>query len=42
MPTTLNAISVDYRRWRELGVPKALADPAAELADAYVSLGSAS
>ena len=23
VPTTLNAISVDYRRWRELGVPQA-------------------
>ena len=41
VPTTLNAISVDKRRWRALGVPAELGDPAAALADAYVEMGAA-
>ena len=40
VPTTLNAISVDYRRWRELGVPQATGERAAALADAYLALGA--
>jgi predicted aconitase len=40
VPTTLNAISVDYRRWRELGVPASLGRPATALADAYVAMGA--
>lgn len=40
VPTTLNAISVDQRRWRALGVPTALGEPASALGDAYVSLGA--
>ncbi|GAB7366210.1 hypothetical protein MBLNU230_g7770t1 [Neophaeotheca triangularis] len=39
-PTTLNAISVDRRRWRELGTPEATADPSNQLADAYLSMGA--
>ncbi len=34
VPTTLNSISVDHRRWRELGVDKAFGEPAAALGDA--------
>lgn len=41
VPTTLNAISVDKRRWRALGVSADLGDPAAALADAYVEMGAA-
>lgn len=40
VPTTLNAISVDRRRWAALGVPEALGRPASALADAYVALGA--
>jgi hypothetical protein len=40
VPTSLNAISVDQRRWRELGVRPALGEPASALGDAYVELGA--
>jgi hypothetical protein len=40
VPATLNAISVDYRRWRALGVPDSLGVPATALADAYVAMGA--
>ncbi len=40
VPTTLNAISIDRRRWRQHGVPPALGEPAAELADAYEAMGA--
>src|SRR5699024_11169548 len=40
VPTTLNSISVDRRRWKELGVDAAQAEPAQQLADAYVQLGA--
>ena len=40
VPTTLNAISVDRRRWEADGVPDALGVPASRLADAYVALGA--
>jgi len=40
VPTTLNAISVDQRRWHELGVPVDLGEPASALGDAYVTLGA--
>ncbi len=40
VPTTLNAISVDQRRWREQGVPAALGEPAAALAQAYLDMGA--
>ena len=41
IPTTTNACSVDRKRWRDLGVPAALGEPATRLADAYVALGAA-
>lgn len=40
VPTTLNAISVDQRRWRELGVPAALGEPASALGEAYMAMGA--
>lgn len=41
VPTTLNAISADERRWRALGVPESAAHPALALAHAYVAMGAA-
>ncbi|NWB88168.1 cis-3-hydroxy-L-proline dehydratase [Pseudomonas gingeri] len=40
VPTTLNSISVDQRRWRELGVAPALGVPASALGDAYMAMGA--
>ncbi|NWB90090.1 cis-3-hydroxy-L-proline dehydratase [Pseudomonas agarici] len=40
VPTTLNAISVDQRRWRELGVDPALDEPASALGTAYMAMGA--
>ncbi|WP_053150660.1 aconitase X [Pseudomonas sp. Pf153] len=40
VPTTLNAISVDQRRWRELGVDPLLGEPASALGDAYMAMGA--
>lgn len=40
VPTTLNSISVDRRRWRALGVPPAFGEPASALAQAYVDMGA--
>lgn len=40
VPTTLNSISVDKRRWRELGVDPALGEPASQLGDAYLEMGA--
>ncbi|NUT78147.1 DUF521 domain-containing protein [Pseudomonas sp. C1C7] len=40
VPTTLNSISVDQRRWRELGVDPALGNPASALGDAYMAMGA--
>jgi predicted aconitase/predicted aconitase with swiveling domain len=40
VPTTLNSISVDKRRWRELGVDPALGEPASQLGDAYLQMGA--
>lgn len=40
VPTTLNAIGVDQRRWHELGVPPDLGEPASALGDAYIALGA--
>ena len=42
VPTTLNSISVDRRRWVELGVDPSLGVPSSALADAYVALGATS
>ncbi len=40
VPTTLNSISVDRRRWRDLGVDPEFGEPASALADAYLALGA--
>lgn len=40
VPTTLNSISVDQRRWRELGIDPALGIPASALGDAYMAMGA--
>ncbi|HVJ32853.1 MAG TPA: aconitase X [Terriglobia bacterium] len=40
VPTSLNAISVDQRRWRQLGIDPALGEPASCLADAYLRMGA--
>ena len=40
VPTTLNSISVDQRRWRELGFAPALGEPASALGDAYMAMGA--
>ena len=40
VPTTLNSISVDHRRWRELGIDPALGEPASALGDAYMAMGA--
>eukprot|EP00941_MAST-03F_sp_MAST-3F-sp1_P005302 g5302.t1 len=39
VPTTLNSVSVDRRRWRALGVSSELGEPATALGDAYTALG---
>ncbi|KAL4944112.1 hypothetical protein BDV06DRAFT_188133 [Aspergillus oleicola] len=40
VPTTLNSISIDQRRWRELGVDEDLAREANRLAETYVAMGA--
>ena len=40
VPTTLNAISVDYRHWRTQGMDPTFGEPASQLADAYASMGA--
>ncbi|NWD04647.1 cis-3-hydroxy-L-proline dehydratase [Pseudomonas gingeri] len=40
VPTTLNSISVDQRRWRELGVDPDLGEPASALGTAYMAMGA--
>ncbi|WP_416739016.1 aconitase X [Pseudomonas sp. NFX71] len=40
VPTTLNSISVDQRRWRELGIDPLLGEPASALGDAYMAMGA--
>jgi len=40
IPTTLNSISVDQRRWRALGVDPAFGEPASALAQAYLDMGA--
>ncbi|MBQ0822052.1 DUF521 domain-containing protein [Microvirga sp. HBU67558] len=40
VPTTLNSISVDKRRWRAQGVAQDLGAPASALADAYLAMGA--
>ncbi|WP_019647002.1 cis-3-hydroxy-L-proline dehydratase [Novispirillum itersonii] len=40
VPTSLNSLSVDHRRWRAQGIDPALGEPAARLGDAYVAMGA--
>jgi len=40
VPTTLNAISVDHRRWRAQGIDPVYGEPASRLGDAYVDMGA--
>ncbi len=40
VPTTLNAISIDRRQWRALGVPEAYAVEVRRQTDAYVAMGA--
>ncbi|KAF7178955.1 hypothetical protein CNMCM7691_007779 [Aspergillus felis] len=40
IPTTLNAISIDRRRWREIGIKEELAIPADQLAETYLAMGA--
>ncbi|ENN88405.1 hypothetical protein RHSP_75692 [Rhizobium freirei PRF 81] len=39
VPTTMNAISVDYDNWRRQGVPPGFGEAAEELARTYVQMG---
>lgn len=40
VPTTMNAVCVDLRQWRALGVPLVLGEATDALADAYVEMGA--
>jgi cis-L-3-hydroxyproline dehydratase len=40
VPTTMNAISIDKRRWKDQGVDEGWAKLAERLADAYVKMGA--
>lgn len=40
VPTTLNAISVDQRRWLQQGIDPALGIPASTLGDIYMAMGA--
>ncbi len=40
VPTTLNAISVDKRRWRQQGVDPSFGEPANALADGFIKMGA--
>ncbi|MXQ11991.1 aconitase X [Microvirga makkahensis] len=40
VPTTLNSISVDHRRWRTQGIDPVFGEPASQLGDAYVDMGA--
>lgn len=40
VPTTMNAISVDYDNWRGQGTPASFGQPASRLAEAYVRMGA--
>jgi len=42
VPTSLNAISVDYRRWKAQGVASEFGEQASALADTYVAMGAKS
>ena len=40
IPTTLNAISVDQRNWRNQGISESLGQPASDLGDIYMKMGA--
>jgi predicted aconitase len=40
VPTSLNVVSLDRARWRQLGIPAPYADSARRLADAYIAMGA--
>lgn len=40
VPTTLNSISVDQRRWKQQGIDPAFGTPASQLGDAYMLMGA--
>jgi predicted aconitase/predicted aconitase with swiveling domain len=40
VPTTLNAISVDHRRWRTHGIDPKFGEPASRLGDVYLEMGA--
>ena len=40
IPTTLNAISVDQRNWRQHGIDKSKGQPASDLGDIYMNMGA--
>ncbi len=40
VPTSMNSISIDQRRWQELGMDPDTAREAARLADAYLAMGA--
>lgn len=40
IPTTLNSLSVDKRRWKEQGVDDNFGTPASELGDAFLAIGA--
>jgi predicted aconitase/predicted aconitase with swiveling domain len=40
VPTTLNSISVDQRRWRQQGIEESFGEPASQLGDAYMQMGA--
>ena len=42
VPTTLNSISIDKRRWREIGMDAELASQADKLAESYLAMGATS
>ncbi len=40
IPTTLNSLSVDKRRWQQQGVSHEFGTPASQLGDAYLAIGA--
>lgn len=40
VPTTMNAISVDFDNWQDQGVPSLFGTPARRLAEAYLTMGA--
>jgi predicted aconitase/predicted aconitase with swiveling domain len=40
VPTTMNAISVDFDNWQAQGVPSLFGTPASQLASAYLAMGA--